>query len=80
MNTLELKKDFHHLIDSIDNETLLNGFYELIKKRISSKDGRLRNRLTKKEQEELILSVEESEKAENLIGHGTMKEKHKKWL
>lgn len=80
MNRLEIKIDFHQLIDSIDNESLLNSFYKLIKKRISSKEGKLWNGLTKEEQEELILSFEESERAENLISLDTMKKKHKKWL
>ncbi len=46
MNTLELKKDFHNLIDSIDNETLLSDFYILIKERLSGKDGKLWKGLT----------------------------------
>ena len=80
MNTLELKKDFHNLIDSIDNESLLSDFYTLIKRRISSKEGKLWKGLTKKEQEELNLAFEESEKLENLISHEEMRKKHKKWL
>ena len=80
MNTLELKKDFHNLIDSIDNESLLSDFYALIKRRLSGKEGKLWKRLTKKEQEELNLAFEESEKPENLISHEEMRKKHKKWL
>lgn len=80
MNTIELKKNFHHLIDSIDNANLLSDFYDLIKKRLSSKDGQLWNILTKKEQEELFLAFEESENPENLISHEEMKKKHEKWL
>lgn len=80
MNTIELKKKFHHLIDSIDNENLLINFYDLIKRRYSTKEGQLWNRLTKQEQEELLLAVEESENPENLISHEEMNEKHKKWL
>jgi len=80
MNTLELKKDFHNLIDSIDNESLLSDFYALIKRRISGKEGKLWKGLTKKEQEELNLAFEESKKPENLISHEEMRKKHKKWL
>jgi len=80
MNTLELKKDFHNLIDSLDNEVLLSNFYALIKRRISVKEGKLWKGLTNKEQEELILAFEESKKPENLISHKEMKEMHKKWL
>jgi hypothetical protein len=80
MNTLELKRNFHNLIDSIDNESLLSGFYELLKTRITDKEGNLWKRLSEKEQEELLLSFEESEKPENLISHVEMRNKHEKWL
>ena len=80
MNTIELKKNFHLLIDSIDNENLLINFYNLIKKRSSTKDGQLWSRLTKAEQEELLLSLEESDNPENLISREDMITKHKEWL
>jgi hypothetical protein len=80
MNTIALKKNFHLLIDSIENENLLISFYELMKKRSSTKEGQLWNRLTQKEQDELLLSLEESENSDNLISHDEMVKKHKKWL
>ena len=80
MNTVELKRDLHNLIDSIDNVNLLSNFYDLIKKRISNKEGQLWDRLTTKEQEELYLAFEESENPDNLISHEEMKKKHEKWL
>jgi len=80
MNTLELKKSFHLLIDSIDNEDLLASFYDLIKKRSSTKEGQLWSRLTYEEQEELIKALEESENPEYLISNDEMKKKHNKWL
>jgi len=80
MNTAEIKKNLHDLIDSIDNENLLINFYDLIKKRTSAKEGQLWSRLTKQEQEELLSTLEESENPENLISHEEMKKKHKKWL
>jgi len=80
MNTIELKKSFHLLIDSIDNEDLLASFYDLIKKRSSTKEGQLWNRLTYKEQEELISALEESENPVYLISNDEMKKKHNKWL
>ena len=80
MNTIELKKNFHLLIDSIDNENLLINLYDLIKKRSSTKEGQLWSRLTKAEQEELLLSLDESDNPENLVSHEDMVTKHKKWL
>lgn len=80
MNTIEIKKNFHLLIDSIDNESLLIRFYDLIKQRSSTKEGQLWNRLTKAEQDELLLALEESDNPDNLISHDVMVTKHKKWL
>ncbi len=80
MSTIELKKDFHNLIDSIDNENLLSKFYDLFKKRITSKEGQLWTRLSIENQEELLLAFEESKDPNNLISHEKMKKKHEKWL
>ncbi len=80
MNALEIKRNFHNLIDSIDNEKLLSNFYDLIKNRISSKEGQLWKRLSKEEQKELLIAFEESQEPENLISHDEMKKKHEEWL
>jgi len=80
MTTLELKNNFHHLIDSIENENLLQEFYELMLRKRSSKDGRLWAMLSKDEIEELLLANEESENVDNLISHEDMKKKYSKWL
>jgi len=80
MTTLELKNNFHHLIDSIDNESLLQHFYELMLRKRASKDGRLWSKLSKDEIDELLMANEESENTENLIPHEEMKKKYSKWL
>lgn len=80
MTTIELKNNFHHLIDSIDNENLLLRFYELMKSRSTSKEGKLWSRLSKEEQDELLKAYSESEQEENLISSKEMMKKHKKWL
>jgi len=80
MTTLELKKNFHHLIDSIENENLLQKFYELMLRRRFTKDGALWGTLSKDEMEELLLANEECENLENLIPHNEMKQKYSKWL
>jgi len=80
MNTIELKRNFHNLIDSIDNENFLISFYEIMQKRFSTKEGQLWNRLTEQEQEELLLTFEECENTDNLISNALMKKKHNKWL
>jgi len=80
MNTIELKDNFHNLIDKISNENLLLDFYNLLKIRSATKEGQLITRLSKQEHEELLLALEESDDDENIISHEKMKNKHKKWL
>ena len=80
MTTIELKKNFHRLIDSINNEGLLLRFYDLILKKKNLKDGSLWNNLSISEQEELILSDAESHDQDNLIDNQNMSKKHIKWL
>lgn len=80
MDTTELKKSFHLLIDSIDNENLLLNFYDLLKRRTKAKDGRLWDKLDYEEQKELLHAVEESKSEGNLISSDELKKKHKKWL
>ena len=80
MNTANLKKNFHLLIDSIENEKLLITFYDLIKKSSSIKEGELWDNLTPEEQEELLISLEEGKNPANTISHDEMRMKHKKWL
>lgn len=80
MNKTELKKSFHLLIDSIDNENLLINFYDILKKKSSANEGQLWEGLTNQEKEELLLALEESDNPENLISQDEMKKKHQKWL
>lgn len=79
MNTIELKKNFHKLIDKIENESLLKDFYELLKHRVTN-EGELWDNLSNSEKEELLLALEESKNPYNLTKHDEMKKKHKKWL
>ncbi len=80
MNTLELKNNFHHLIDSIDNKQLLESFYHLIKAKSQAKTGDLWAGLNPDEKEELLKSLHESEASENLLSYDMIKKKHQKWL
>ena len=80
MNAIELKKNFHLLIESIDNENLLINFQDILKRRSNVQEGHLWNSLSKQELEELLLAFEESENQENLISQEEMTKKHQKWL
>ncbi|ABG59873.1 hypothetical protein [Cytophaga hutchinsonii] len=75
-----IKQKLHTLIDTIDNESLLTQVYELIYKKSSSKEGDLWNKLTSQQQQEVLLSLEESNDTNNLISNDDVKKSHKKWL
>jgi hypothetical protein len=51
-----------------------------MKKKATSADGKLWGRLTREDQESLLLTLEESEQSYNVIDHEEMKKKHGKWL
>lgn len=80
MKTIEIKRDFHNFIDSIENVTFLENFYELMKNRFSQKNGLLWSRLSTLEKDEMLKSFNESENPKNLIDNNAMKTKLKKWL
>jgi hypothetical protein len=80
MNAIELKRNFHNLIDSIENESLLMSFYELMKNKTSTQDGKLWDRLSVEEQEILLRTIDTIENSNDVISHSEMKKKHKQWL
>ncbi|PWD97554.1 hypothetical protein [Marinilabilia rubra] len=80
MNRIEIRQNFHNLIDSIENENILFSFYELLKSRSQSEQGSLWNKLTFQEQEDLIKLADAANDPSNLIDHNEIKKKHTKWL
>lgn len=80
MNTIELKNNFHQLIDSINNDKILSKFYAVMARMSERTDEKLWGRLSPEEQEELIRADIESNDPANLIPHSEIQEKHKKWL
>jgi hypothetical protein len=76
MDKSTIKSDFHRLNDRIDNEELLSAFYQLLKKRSEQQTGKLWDSLTREEQNELLLSYEESQDENNWIDREQMKQKH----
>ena len=80
MTTIELKSNFHHLIDTINDAGILSKFYDLLSNVKDSKDGLLWNRLSMEEQNELMQIEKDSHQLSNLISNAEMINKHKKWL
>ncbi len=80
MTSVELRNNFHHLIDSIGNDRILSKFYSVMLNINDTKDGIYWSRLTQEEQDELIQADIESSNPSNLIPHTEVSHKHKKWL
>jgi hypothetical protein len=79
MNALEIKTNFHHLIDRLNNEELLIKFYRIMEQASSSADGQLWNQLTSDEQMELLKIEREAQSDLDLISNEQMQTKHTKW-
>lgn len=80
MTTVELKNNFHQLIESIDNENFLQQFYELMLYKKSSKNGSLWAQQTEEEINELLMANDECDNPDNLIPHEEVKKQYSKWL
>lgn len=80
MNALEIKTNFHQLIDQINNDQLLIKLYRIMEQASSTADGQLWSRLTEDEQIELLKIEGEVQSDHNLIPNQQMQTKHQKWL
>jgi hypothetical protein len=80
MNALEIKTNFHHLIDQINNEHLLIKLYRIMEQASSTAEGQLWSRLTEAEKIELLKIEQEVLSDSNLISNEQMQTKHQKWL
>ncbi|MDZ4845300.1 MAG: hypothetical protein SH857_07090 [Chitinophagales bacterium] len=80
MSITAVKKKFHKLIDEIEDEKRLNGYYKIVDSWTNQKDGSLWKRLSEEEKKELIAADEESVNPKNLIRHEKMVKKYRKWL
>jgi len=80
MNALEIRTNFHQLIDQINNEQLLLKLYHIMEQASITADGQLWSRLTEDEQKELLKIEGEVQSDRNLISNLQMQNKHQKWL
>lgn len=80
MNALEIKTNFHLLIDQLNNEELLIKFYRIMEQASTTTDGQLWSRITEDEQLELLKIEGEVQSDHDLIPNQHMQSKHQKWL
>lgn len=80
MNTAKLKSEFHKLIDTIKDETILENFLEAIRDFTRRKQGvDIVDELTGKQKKRLMQSLEQSKTGKN-ISNGHMKKEIMQWL
>jgi hypothetical protein len=77
---MKTKEAFHELIDKIENEEILKGYFKLIQQLNSNQTGNLWNTLSSEEKNELLFSYDESFDPKNLLSHEDVKGQHEKWL
>ena len=77
---MKTKEAFHQLIDKIEDEKTLNGYFKLIQKLNKNETGNLWNSLRPEEKDELLLSYEESFDPKNLMSHEEVKKQHGQWI
>lgn len=77
--TIEIKDNLHSLIDKIDNDELLEFFYELLESKSKGKEGDLVKKLSSDQKRELYESYEDSLNDDNLIDLDQLSKKHSKW-
>ncbi len=80
ISIVRTKEAFHKLIDKIEDEETLKGYFELIQRLNNSQTGRLWDSLSSEEKDELLLSFEESFDPNQLISHEEVQGQHDKWL
>lgn len=78
MSALEIKDEFHSLIDRIRDKEMLKKFFHLME---SANEPTITwESLPESERAEILLSDEETNSDDNLISHEEMMKKYSKWL
>ena len=77
---MRTKNAFHDLIDKIEDEEILKGYFKLIQRLNNRQTGELWNGLSLAEKDELLISYEKSFDSNNLIRHEDVKKQHDRWL
>ena len=71
METIELKKNIHKIVDKIQNDNVLQSIYDFLKSKENLETGKNWISITKEQREEVLLAYEESEEA-NLISRSDL--------
>lgn len=74
------REEFHKLIDEMEDEGLIDSYFELFLHLTKKNEGTLLHGLTNFEKAELIQSYIESHNSENLVKHEQVLSEYSKWL
>jgi hypothetical protein len=75
-----VRNNIQLLLAKIEDEIILQQFYNALLWFSKSEEGQLWNTLSASQQNEVLESYEESEDEANLIPHEEAKHRHAKWL
>ncbi len=67
MSTAELKSSLHKIVETIQDEQLLQTIYDFLKTSENNKPGKIWESLTADQKNEVLLAFEESENESNLV-------------
>lgn len=76
MTTIELKTNFHQLIDQIDDDTILSKFYMILERASQNHLGQLWNRLSDIDQQELLQIDLDTDDETNSIPHSEIQKRY----
>lgn len=76
---VNIKNDFHQLIDQIEDEKILQEVYEILKNYQKKQGEDFWDSMTEEQRQELNKALLESEKEENLISHEEVMKQANKW-
>jgi hypothetical protein len=79
MSTTEIKLTIFELLATTKDTKVLNSIYKQLKTQTEKKETDFWDEFTSEQKEEIMASIEESEKGET-VPHSQVMKKYKKWL
>lgn len=79
MNTAEIKLTIFELLATTKDSKVLNSIYKQLKSQTVQKEADFWDEFSNEQKEDILASIEESEKGETLP-HSQVMKKYKKWL
>lgn len=73
----EIKQELHQLIDTIQDEALLDTIYEILQNR---EEGQIRKSLSREQQSEVLKASDQINDPDTQTSHETMRQRNQKWL